>query len=49
MSDRGAKGLLSVLLANMSAVEPDLAHGAIVTIDSSRVRVRQLPIEPTSG
>ena len=44
MPDRSAAGLLSVLLANLAAVEADLERGAVVVIEPGRVRVRRLPI-----
>jgi predicted nuclease of predicted toxin-antitoxin system len=33
-----------VLVANLGALENELAEGAIVTIEPSRIRVRRLPI-----
>lgn len=44
MPDRSAAGLLSVLRANLGAIEAELGAGAIVVIDDARVRVRRLPI-----
>lgn len=44
MLDRGAANLSRLLLANLSAVEADLAAGAIVVFDATRVRIRRLPI-----
>jgi predicted nuclease of predicted toxin-antitoxin system len=35
---------VSVLLANLSAIEIDLKRGSIVVIEEKRIRVRQLPI-----
>lgn len=41
---RRADQLLALLLVNLPAVEGDLEKGAIVVLDSDRVRVRRLPI-----
>ena len=38
----------SLLLANVDQLTEDLDAGAIVVIGSERIRVRRLPIEPTS-
>lgn len=35
---------LSLLLANLSAIEADLEHGSVVVFEQTRVRVRSLPI-----
>ena len=35
-----------ILLANLSAIEKDLAEGALVVIEPSRIRVRSLPLLP---
>ncbi len=45
MFDRSAANLTSILLANLNAVEADLAAGAIVVFESARIRVRRLPIQ----
>ncbi len=42
--DRRAEQVLALLLANLPAVEDDLLRGAIVVLNSDRVRVRRLPI-----
>ncbi len=41
---RRADQVLALLLVNLPAVEADLEEGAIVVLDSDRVRVRRLPI-----
>jgi hypothetical protein len=33
-----------LLLANLAAIERDLADGAIVVLEPKRVRIRKLPI-----
>lgn len=49
MLDRSATSLTGHLLANFSAVEADLAAGAIVVLEPGRIRIRRLPIrEPTT-
>ena len=47
MPDRSAASLSRILLANLSAVEADLAAGALAVFESSRIRVRRLPIGRT--
>jgi len=47
MPDRSADNLLSVLLANLEAVDSYLDTGAVVVIEASRVRIRRLPISDT--
>lgn len=41
---RRADQLLALLLVNLPAVEWNLEEGAIVVLDSDRVRIRRLPI-----
>lgn len=43
-ANRRADQVLALLLVNLSAVETDLNEGAIVVLDSDRVRIRRLPI-----
>ena len=35
-----------LLVANLTQIENDLGSGALVAIESSRVRIRALPIQP---
>ena len=44
MSDRSARALLAILLANLDVVSAALDAGAVVVIEPERVRVRRLPI-----
>ena len=44
MLDRSAANLSRLLLANLSVVEADLAAGAIVVFDATRIRIRRLPV-----
>lgn len=44
LPDRSAATLLSMLLANLGSVEADLAAGAVVAVEASRIRVRRLPM-----
>lgn len=39
---------VALLLANLSGIEEDLKKGAIVVIEPGRLRIRSLPIMPTS-
>lgn len=39
---------LRTLLTNLSAISDDLAKGAVVVIEPGRLRVRALPINPTT-
>lgn len=43
-SDRRPESQADVLIANLPAVEADLAAGAIIVILSDRLRIRRLPI-----
>ncbi len=45
---RRAHEIAALLLANLEAVEGDLARGAVVVLDQDRVRVRVLPFRPLS-
>lgn len=44
MQDRRPGSLLQTLLANLALVEADLKAGALVVIEPTRIRIRQLPI-----
>ncbi|HVF76636.1 MAG TPA: DUF5615 family PIN-like protein [Acidimicrobiales bacterium] len=43
-SDRSARQVLALILANLDAAADALAEGAIVVLDAERVRVRRLPL-----
>jgi predicted nuclease of predicted toxin-antitoxin system len=43
-TDRKLAKQLALLLANMAAIEESIETGAIVVFESSRIRVRELPI-----
>ncbi len=47
MPDRSAASLSRILLANLSAVEADLPARALTVFESSRIRLRRLPIGRT--
>ena len=47
MPDRSAASLCGILIDNLSAVAADLTAGALVVLDSGRIRVRRLPIGRT--
>lgn len=40
------EGQISVLLANLPALENDLAKGAIVVFSRGRIRIRPIPVRP---
>lgn len=44
--DRSASGQLGLLLANLDQIAADLNAGAIIVLETSRVRVRRLPVRP---
>ncbi len=41
---RRASQQVRLLLANLPTIQDDLARGAVVTLDGSRLRIRKLPI-----
>lgn len=43
-SDRSARQVLALILANLDAAADALADGAIVVLEAERVRVRRLPL-----
>ena len=45
---RRAAEISALLLLNLDAVSSDLANGAVVVFDEDRLRVRSLPIRPSS-
>ena len=47
--DRRATQIAALLLANVEAVSEDLAAGAIVVLETDRVRVRRLPLRPPAS
>ena len=46
--NRRAEFQARVLLENLDAIAPDLQGGAVVVFDDARIRVRRLPLLPTS-
>jgi len=42
--ERRTKSRLTLLLNNLAAISGDLERGSIVIIESSRMRIRRLPI-----
>lgn len=47
-TDRKPAKQLALLLANLESILEALAAGAIVVFENARIRVRQLPIRPTT-
>ena len=47
--ERRAAQIAALVLANLDAVSDDLAAGAIVVLETDRVRVRRLPLRPPTA
>jgi predicted nuclease of predicted toxin-antitoxin system len=45
LSGRKAPVLLNLVIGHLPKIESNLIHGAVVTMDLTRVRIRDLPIE----
>ena len=46
-TDKQARSLTAVVLANLAQVTDDLAAGALIVISDTRIRARRLPIKPS--
>ena len=46
-TDKQARSLTAVVLANLGQVTDDLAVGALIVISDTRIRARRLPIKPS--
>ena len=46
-TDKQARSLTAVVLANLGQVTDDLAAGALIVISDTRIRARRLPIKPS--
>jgi predicted nuclease of predicted toxin-antitoxin system len=46
-TDKQARSLAAVVLANLGQVTDDLAAGALIVISDTRIRARRLPIKPS--
>ena len=45
-TDKQARSLAAVILANLEQVTDDLAAGALIVISNTRIRARRLPMKP---
>jgi predicted nuclease of predicted toxin-antitoxin system len=45
-TDKQARSLTAVILANLAQITDDLAAGALVVISDARIRARRLPMKP---
>ena len=46
-TDKQARSLAAVILANLEQVTDDLAAGALIVISDTRIRARRLPMKPS--
>ena len=46
-TDKQARSLAAVVLANLEQVTDDLAAGALIVISDTRIRARRLPMKPS--
>ena len=46
-TDKEARSLAAVVLANLEQVTDDLAAGALIVISDTRIRARRLPMKPS--
>jgi predicted nuclease of predicted toxin-antitoxin system len=46
-TDKQARPLAAVILANLEQVTDDLAAGALIVISDTRIRARRLPMKPS--
>jgi predicted nuclease of predicted toxin-antitoxin system len=46
-TDKQARSLAAVILANLEQITGDLAAGALIVISDTRIRARRLPMKPS--